>query len=101
LKFKVVSRHASHKPTCFFVFDKREPNAYMAATLLGASEVLGDFIKVNVAMNDLYKKLYRALQPYMQAPHTSRLDDEAIVQIPQGSIFKPCHQKSSADGIRL
>jgi hypothetical protein len=39
----------------------------MAAARTGASEMLGDFIKVHVPMIDLEQELYRALQPRMQA----------------------------------
>ena len=73
----------------------------MAAARLWTGKVLGDLIKVNVSVNDFKKKLHRALQPYMQAPHAGGFDDDAVVQIPEGSIFQPSHQKSSADGMRL
>jgi hypothetical protein len=73
----------------------------MAAACFWASEVLGDFIHINVAVNDFKKKLNGALQPDVQASYARSLDDDGVVQIAEGGIFEPRHQKSSADGIRL
>jgi hypothetical protein len=63
------SWHPTDKPARVLVFDQRQPYADMAATRPWASQVFGDFIKAHVAVGDLYKKLHRALQPYMQTPH--------------------------------
>jgi len=83
------------------VLDQRQANADVTAISPGACEILGDFIETNVAVGDLDQKLQRTLQPDVQAPDTRRFNDHAIIEVTQRGIFKPSHQKSSAEGIRL
>jgi hypothetical protein len=56
---------------------------------------------VHVAVINLDEKLHRALQPDVQAAKARRLDDDAVIQVTQSCVFKPRHQKSSAEGMRL
>ena len=53
----------------------------MTAAHFWASEVLRDFVQMHIAVNDLEKKLDRTLQPNVKAPHASRFDDHAIIEI--------------------
>jgi hypothetical protein len=73
----------------------------MTAAHFWASEVFRHFVKMHVAMNDLEKKLQRALLPNVKAPHAGCLNDNAIIEIAERRVFEPRHQKSSAEGIRL
>jgi hypothetical protein len=96
-----VLGHPPNKPTRVLVLDKRQPNAHVPAALAGAAQVFCDLIKANVAMNYLEKQLDGALHPDIKAPDARCLDNDSVIQIPQGGIFEPRHQKSSADGMRL
>ena len=60
----------------------------MTASHFRASEVLGHFVEMHVAMIDLDKQLHWALQPDVQAPDASGIDDDAIVQIAQRHVCK-------------
>ena len=93
--------HPSYKPTRVLVLDERQTDTDMSAALLRAGQMLRHFVETHVAVNDLEKKLNWALQPDMQAPDAGRFDDDAIVQVSQGRVFEPGHQKSSAEGMRL
>ena len=66
-----------------------------------ASEVFCDLIEPYIAVVHLQQQVQGTLQPYVKATHTSGFDQYIVVQIPKGNIFKPRHQKSSAEGMRL
>jgi hypothetical protein len=95
------SRHPPDKPARILVLDERQAHTYMPTTHLWAGQVFGDLVQMHIAMNYLQKKLSRTLQPNMQAPDAGGFDDHAFVKVAEGRVFKPRHQKSSADGMRL
>ena len=94
-------RHPTDKSAGLFVFDECYLCPDMTAAHARTGKILRYFVHINVAVADFDEQLHRTLQPDVQAAHTSCFDDDAIVQVAQGCIFKPAHQKSSADGIRL
>jgi hypothetical protein len=96
-----VSWHPPDKAAGVFVFDKGQAHANMAAAGGRAGEVFRHFVEMHVAVIGLEEKLHGALQPCMQAAQASRLDQIVVIEIAQAHVFEPCHQKSSADGIRL
>jgi len=73
----------------------------MPTPLPWASKVFRHLIKPHVAVIHLQQKLYGTLQPHMKTAHTDGFKKDGVVQIPQYGVFKPSHQKSSADGMRL
>jgi hypothetical protein len=96
-----VSRHTADKAARVFVFDKGQAHANMAAAGGRAGEVFRHFVEMHVAVIGLEEKLHGALQPCMHAAETRCLDQIVVIEIAQAHVFKPCHQKSSADGIQL
>ena len=73
----------------------------MAAPWGWAGKVFRDFVETNVSVIDFEEKLHRALQPDMQASQAGGLNKVVVIEIAQVGVFKPRHQKSSADGMRL
>jgi hypothetical protein len=49
----------------------------------------------------LDEKPHRALQLCEEAARAGRLYDHGVVKIAEAGVFEPCHQKSSAEGMRL
>jgi hypothetical protein len=95
------SRHSTNKPTRFLILYQRQADADVTASWAWTRQMLRHFIEMDIAMGDLNQQLQRTLLPNVKAPHTGAFDDRSLVQIPQCGIFKPSHQKSSAEGIRL
>lgn len=96
-----LSWHSAHKAARILIFYQRKPNAHMTASWPWACEMVRHFVQANITVIDFYEKLNGALHPGVQTSLASRLDNHRVVQISEGGIFKPAHQKSSAEGIRL
>ncbi len=60
-----------------------------------------NFIQIHIPMVHLDKQVRWALQPRVQAPDTSCLQELAFIQILQAHVRQPAHQKSSALGMRV
>jgi hypothetical protein len=73
--------HPADKPAGILIFNECDPYADVTAAGAWTGEVFRHLIHANIPVNDLEKKLQRALQPDMKAPHTRSLDDGAVVQI--------------------
>jgi len=73
----------------------------MAAIPTWTCQIARDFIETDVAMRDLQEQLHGTLEPDMKTPDAGGLDQHLVIEIAEGCVFEPRHQKSSADGIRL
>ena len=95
------SRHPTDEPAGVLVLDEGQPHADMAAIRSRTGKVFRNLVEPNVSVIHLDEKLYGTLKPHVQTSQARRFEQNAVVQVAEGHVLSPVHQKSSADGMRL